>query len=139
MEFSANNHKLLGVLLQDAHLLSDIEIQIALVDQKAYGMRLGDILVLHGWVKKQTVDFFTEQWNKLLEGCLDYSLEDCLLAAGLLSDSQIKIIHQEQQLTGQDFGEIAVYRGWLKQSTLNFFHNHLTQQKFQAMSRRQAA
>ena len=139
MEFNANNHKLLGVLLQDAHLLSDIEIQIALVDQKAYGMRLGDILVLHGWVKKQTVDFFTEQWNKLLEGCLDYSLEDCLLAAGLLSDSQINIIHQEQQLTGQDFGEIAVYRGWLKQSTLNFFHNHLTQQKFQAMSRRQAA
>jgi len=139
MEFSANNHKLLGVLLQDAHLLSDIEIQIALVDQKAYGMRLGDILVLHGWVKKQTVDFFTEQWNKLLEGCLDYSLEDCLLAAGLLSDSQINIIHQEQQLTGQGFGEIAVYRGWLKQSTLNFFHNHLTQQKFQSMSRRQAA
>ncbi len=139
MEFSTTNHKLLGVILQDAHLLSDIEIQIALVDQKAYGMRLGDILVLHGWVKKQTVDFFTEQWNKLLEGCLDYSLEDCLLAAGLLSNSQINIIHQEQQLTGQDFGEIAVYRGWLKQATLKFFLNHLTQQTFQAMSRQQAA
>ena len=61
-----SEHKLLGVLLQDAHLISDVQVQVALVDQKAYQMRLGDILVLHGWLKKQTIDFFVEQWDKLL-------------------------------------------------------------------------
>lgn len=120
-----SEHKLLGVLLQDAHLISDVQVQVALVDQKAYQMRLGDILVLHGWLKKQTIDFFVEQWDKLLSNHHQYSLEYCLKAAGLLNQEQIAIAQQEESLTGQDFGTIAVEKGWLKPQTLNFFVNRI--------------
>ena len=61
------DQKLLGVLLQDAHLISDFQIQIALIDQQAYGMRLGDVLVLHGWLKQETLDFFLSRWNYVLK------------------------------------------------------------------------
>lgn len=124
------NTKLLGVILKDAHILTDAEVQIALMDQKAYGMRLGDVLVLHGWVRKQTVDFFTEQWGKLLSSTSDWSLEECLEASGLLSEAEVRVIRQEQQLTGRDFGAIAVKRGWLRENTLKFFINHLTGRNF---------
>ncbi|MGL5036054.1 MAG: hypothetical protein ACRC6M_19890 [Microcystaceae cyanobacterium] len=123
------NTKLLGVILKDAYILTDAEIQIALLDQKAYGMRLGDVLVLHGWVKKETVDFFTEQWARLLASTPDLNLEECLEASGLLSEAEVRVIRQEQQLTGRDFGAIAVKRGWLRENTLKFFVNNLTRRK----------
>ena len=115
------DQKLLGVLLQDAHLISDFQIQIALIDQQAYGMRLGDVLVLHGWLKQETLDFFLSRWNYVLKNHENISLEYCLQAAGLLSEQQIQLIQREQTRKSQDFGSIAVRQGWLKQNTLNFF------------------
>jgi len=115
------DQKLLGVLLQDAHLISDFQIQIALIDQQAYGMRLGDVLVLHGWLKQETLDFFLSRWNYVLKKHENISLEYCLQAAGLLSEQQIQLIQREQTRKSQDFGSIAVRQGWLKQNTINFF------------------
>lgn len=124
---NAINQKLLGVLLQDAHLISDYQIQIALIDQQAYGMRLGDVLVLHGWLKQQTIDFFINQWNHLRQHRWDYSLEDCLAAAGLLTEQQIELIRKEQARTKRSFKNIAVQKRWVKPQTINFFQSALTQ------------
>lgn len=118
-------HKLLGVLLQEAHLLSAVQVQVALVDQKAYKMRLGDIFVLHGWLKKRTIDFLVEHWAAPLSKNHLYSLEYCLEAAGLLNQAQMEILQREQNLTGRDLGTIAVEKGWLKRQTLNFFLSHI--------------
>jgi hypothetical protein len=126
------DQKLLGVLLQDAHLISDFQIQIALIDQQAYGMRLGDVLVLHGWLKQQTLDFFISQWNYVLKSQEDISLEYCLQAAGLLNEQQIQLIQREQARKNQDFGSIAVRQGWLKQNTLDFFQAAMKQTKLVA-------
>ncbi|MEB3308789.1 MAG: hypothetical protein VKJ02_00990 [Snowella sp.] len=119
------NQKLLGVLLQDAHLISDVQIQIALIDQQAYGMRLGDVLVLHGWLKQQTIDFFITRWNQLLAQGREYSLEYCLQEAGLLSDQQIELIRQEQIRSKRSFGNIAVQQRWVKPQTIDFFESAL--------------
>ena len=121
------DQKLLGVVLQDAHLISDIQIQIALIDQQAYGMRLGDVLVLHGWLKQQTLDFFIHQWNYLGENGQECSLEYCLESAGLLSGHQVRLIKREQSRKSRDFGSIAVQQGWLKQNTLDFFQGAINQ------------
>lgn len=43
-----------------------------------------------------------------------------LIEAGLLSDSQIQVILNDQRATGMRFGEIAVARGWLKEQTIEW-------------------
>jgi hypothetical protein len=115
------DQKLLGVVLQDAHLISDFQIQIALIDQQAYGMRLGDVLVLHGWLQQETLDFFVRQWNYLLRNHEEFSLEDCVQSAGLLSEQQIQFIRQEQVRTNQSFRCIVLQQRLLKKQTLDFF------------------
>jgi len=55
--------KRLGSYLVEAGLLTQVQIDVALADQAATGMRFGDILVLRGWIKEQTVEYFM---NKLI-------------------------------------------------------------------------
>jgi hypothetical protein len=126
------DQKLLGVVLQDAHLISDFQIQIALIDQQAYGMRLGDVLVLHGWLQQETLDFFVFQWNYLLRNHEDFSLEDCVQSAGLLSEQQIQFIRQEQVRTNQSFRCIVLQQRLLKKQTLDFFEAAIIKTKLVA-------
>ena len=118
-----SDEKLLGVHLKEAHLVSDVQIQIARLDQQIYGMGLGDILVLHGWIQQQTLDFFLFKWNHLLENNQEYSLEKCLQSAGLLNEQQVQFIKREQIRTNHTFGRIAVWQGWIKPNTLDFFQS----------------
>jgi len=126
------DQKLLGVVLQDAHLISDFQIQIALIDQQAYGMRLGDVLVLHGWLQQETLDFFVRQWNYLLRNHEEFSLEDCVQSAGLLSEQQIQFIRQEQVRTNQSFRCIVLQQRLLKKQTLDFFEAAIIKTKLVA-------
>ena len=126
------DQKLLGVVLQDAHLISDFQIQIALIDQQAYRMRLGDVLVLHGWLQQKTLDFFVYQWNYLLRNPEEFSLEDCIQSAGLLSKQQIQFIRQEQVRTNQSFRCIVLQQGLLKKQTLDFFEAAIIKTKLVA-------
>jgi hypothetical protein len=126
------DQKLLGVLLQDAHLISDFQIQIALIDQQAYGMYLGDVLVLHGWLQQETLDFFLHQWNYLQRSHEEFSLEDCLQSAGLLSEQQLHFIRQEQVRTHQNLRQIVLQQRWLKKQTLDFFEATIMQTKLVA-------
>lgn len=57
--------KRLGSYLIDAGLLTESQIDVALQDQEATGMRLGDILVERGWVKRQTIEYLTRKIIKM--------------------------------------------------------------------------
>ncbi|MBD2436615.1 tetratricopeptide repeat protein [Nostoc sp. FACHB-110] len=118
--------KPLGKLLQQADLVSSEQVEIALQEQtQVAGMRLGEILALHGWLKQETADFFSQQWPMLLEEESKQPLGKYLEEAGLLNKYQIKAILTEQTQQNLRFGELAVQKGWLKPSTIQFFLEHL--------------
>lgn len=49
--------KRLGHYLIEADLLSTAQVEVALCDQEATGLRFGEILVKRGWLKEQTIEF----------------------------------------------------------------------------------
>jgi hypothetical protein len=121
-----STYKPLGALLMEANLVSPYQVQMALQEQKKYlSLRLGEILTLHGWLKKETADFFAEKWFKLLQQDHKLPLEYYLQEAGLLTSNQIKFILEEKVRLGIKFCSIAVLNGWLNEKTLQFFINHL--------------
>lgn len=116
----------IGLVLTQADLVSEYQIQVALQEQVEYcHLRLGEILVLHGWLKQETADFFAEKWFKLLQKEQKYLLGYYLKEAGILTSQQIQAILDEQKCSGIKFGSIAVLRGWLKEKTLEFFIQYL--------------
>jgi hypothetical protein len=50
--------KRVGGYLIDAGLLNESQVDVALHDQQATGMRFGDIVVERGWIERQTVEYF---------------------------------------------------------------------------------
>lgn len=122
--------KPLGAVLQQAGLVSADQIEIALREQTQEGnLRLGEILALHGWLKQETADFFAERWPTLVSQRLKQPLGQYLKEAALLDEEQIKTILELQRQTGQQFGALTVLKGWLKQTTINFFLEYLTEAK----------
>jgi hypothetical protein len=122
--------KLLGEILQEAGLVSPAQIQIALQDQSIYeDMRLGEILALRGWVKQETADFLVEQLPIISKQPNKKPLGIYLKEAALLDEEQIKTILAEQKLNLDHrtrFGKLVVLKGWLKQSTVDFFLDRLS-------------
>ena len=49
--------KRLGSYLLDAGLLNPDQVNVALNDQQATGMRFGEVLVVRGWLKEQTIEW----------------------------------------------------------------------------------
>lgn len=49
--------KRLGSYLIEAGLITEAQVKVALNDQAATGMKLGEVLATRGWVKQQTVEF----------------------------------------------------------------------------------
>lgn len=56
--------KRLGSYLIDAGLLTPSQVDVALSDQAATGLRFGEIVVERGWVKKQTIEYL---YSKIIE------------------------------------------------------------------------
>lgn len=56
--------KRLGGYLLEAGLLTPNQIDVALNDQRATGMKFGEILVARGWVKEQTIEWVMEKVAK---------------------------------------------------------------------------
>ncbi|MFQ3583754.1 MAG: hypothetical protein SNJ85_02290 [Cyanobacteriota bacterium] len=50
----------LGECLQAAGLLTPFQVEQAVREQCINGMRIGAVIVLNGWLKKNTVDFFLQ-------------------------------------------------------------------------------
>jgi hypothetical protein len=52
----------LGSYLVEAGLITPAQIDVALNDQALmYGMRFGEILVVRGWIKQQTLDYLIKK------------------------------------------------------------------------------
>ncbi|MDJ0724656.1 MAG: hypothetical protein QNJ38_06060 [Prochloraceae cyanobacterium] len=118
--------KYLGLRLQQAGLISAAQIQIALQDQMQYNhLELEEILSLRGWLKAETIDFFSTQIIKLIKHSQQISLIKCLKQAGLLTEAEIESIVKIQKDTGVVFDSLAVSLGYIKQSTLEFFKKYL--------------
>lgn len=114
--------KPLGVILQDAALISAIQIEVALKEQLMFEqMRLGEILASHGWIKQETVDFFAQEWDEMLTSQQLQPIGHYLKAANLLDEAQIQAVLQEQKLRGTKFGATVVCKGWLKRKTIDYF------------------
>jgi hypothetical protein len=116
----------LGLILQEAGLVSSAQIQVALLDQMENDhLLLGEILALHGWLKQETADFFAVNWPKLLEQEQKQRLGEYLKKAGLLTDEQVYNILKEQEKTLMRFGALAVIKGYLRKNTIEFFLRNL--------------
>lgn len=114
--------KPLGQILQEADLISAFQLETALSNQiLSPELKIGEILAQDGLIKSETADFFVDHWSKVvLEGeknALGYYLKK----AGILSQKQIETILAEQLSTGIRFGTVAVFQGFLKSTTLDFF------------------
>jgi hypothetical protein len=122
--------KPVSILLLEADMVSPAQLQVAMHDHEIYGdLRIEDILALRGWITEETIDFFTNQWSDVLSGCQPQPLGFYLQAAGLLNGEQIEEILVEQKHLGIKFGSMAVIKGWLKETTLNFFLRYIAPQQ----------
>ena len=120
------NNKLLGETLQQAGLITNSQIQVALVDREYnQELRIGEILAIRGWIEQQTADFFADEWQLLLEQQNKYPLGYYLEKSGLLTTGEIDLVLQEQKKIWVKFGSVAVLKGLLEQNTLDFFLNSL--------------
>jgi hypothetical protein len=125
-------NKPLGEILQEAGLISSAQLELALMNQSQmdqspyFRLKLGEILALRGWIKKETADFFAEKLQHIISAEEKKRLGDYLLASALLEKEQIEAIVAEQEKIGLKFGSVAVHKGWLKQSTLDFFLEYFT-------------
>lgn len=118
--------KPLGLVLQRAGLVTTKQVETALKDLEFLSnSRIGEIMVSRGWITQQTADFFAEQWPQLTHLQSKLPLGQHLKAAGLINDSQINIILQEQTTSGLKFGASAVLKGIISQTTLDFFLEQL--------------
>ena len=123
---SDNFNKPIGQILIEAGLISISQIELALQEQEQYGLKLGEILVSHGWIKQETIDFFCQQWSKLLEQ-EKQPLAYYFQAASLLDAEQTSSIVRLQKLKHKKvrFHRLAVEQGYLKQKTVDFFLAYL--------------
>jgi hypothetical protein len=133
-DFSSSNNaslgsakKPLGEILIEAGLVPISQIELALEEQKHTGWKIGEILVLHGWIEQKTVDFFGEQWLQLLKTEEKKPLAYYFQEAGLLKKEQVDAIARLQELKHKKvrFHRLAVEQGYLKKTTVDFFLAHL--------------
>ncbi len=72
-------------------------------------------------IKPETADFFAQDWSKVVIQPEKDALGYYLRQAAILSSAQIEVILAEQRSTGVRFGTVAVFQGFLKSTTLDFF------------------
>ena len=118
----------IGERLCASDLISMHQLQTALYEQELYEMmRLGEIMVLHGWVYQQTADFFGDQWPGSAEPAEIIPIGGYLHQAGLIDRHQIETILISQKKTGLRFGALAILNGYIQQTTLDFFIEQFSQ------------
>lgn len=61
---SSGGKEPIGQILKRAGLLSDSQIQLALMDQNQHNLLFGEILVMRGWLKPQTLNFFLDSFRR---------------------------------------------------------------------------
>jgi len=121
MAASTIERKRLGLILLEAALITPAQLEVALNNQQHFNYLIGEVIALHGWVKKETIEFFAEDWFELLISSNPLPIGHYLQMASLLDQSQIAEILIEQKKMGLRFGATAVLKGWIKQETMDYF------------------
>lgn len=125
----------LGTVLQQAKLVTPSQLEAALTQQTQQPQRrIGEILAHQGLINQQTANFFAEQWHLIVQQAKQgspQSLGYYLQEAGLLNEQQLNTILAEQ---GQGklwvrLGALAVLKGWLNQTTVDFLLENLYPEK----------
>ncbi|MEG3439348.1 hypothetical protein V0288_19635 [Pannus brasiliensis CCIBt3594] len=120
-----------GEILREAYLITPVQLEEALREHsRDRSQALGDILARKGWIKQKTADFFAGQWREIIQNPEIASRKPLgfyLKEAGLLDEEQIQEIVREQneRTLWVRLGTMAVLKGWLAQSTIDFFLKHL--------------
>jgi hypothetical protein len=121
----------LGELLRAADLVSSSQIELALKDKMQYpDLRIGEILAQKNLIKPETADFFAQDWTKAVIESEKNALGYYLKQAAILDSEQIELILTEQRASGIRFGTIAVFQGFIKSTTLDFFLSNLFPAEF---------
>ena len=121
MPASTTERKLLGLILLEAALITPAQLEVALNNQQHFDYLIGEVIALHGWVKKETIEFFAEHWFDLVLSSNPLPIGHYLQMASLLDQEQIAEILIEQKKMGLRFGATAVLKGWVKQETMDYF------------------
>lgn len=120
-----------GEILREAYLITPVQLEEALREHSRDRNRtLGEILAEKGWIKRKTADFFAWQWREILQNPEIASRKPLgfyLKEAGLLDEAQIQeiLLEQNERTLWVRLGTMAVLKGWLAQSTIDFFLEHL--------------
>jgi hypothetical protein len=118
--------KTLGEILQEADLVSSRQIESALQDRIQYpDLRIGEILAHKKLIKPETADFFAQDWTKAVIESEKNALGYYFKQAAILDSEQIELILAEQRASGVRFGTVAVFQGFIKSTTLDFFLTNL--------------
>jgi len=117
----------LGAVLQQAGLISTTNIKEALQQQRegAKDRRIGEILAAQGHLNSKTADFFADSWPTLIQARPTQPIGQYFRQAALLDEEQIIEIVNQQKESKLKFGEQAVAKGLLKQTTVDFFLKYL--------------
>jgi tetratricopeptide (TPR) repeat protein len=123
----SGNKVTLGAILQQAGLVSAEQVNQARKQQKQTNssLTIGEILANEGKISPATVDFFAERWLSLVTEKPEQPIGQYLKQAALLNEQQIQTILVEQKSSQRKFGEVAIAKGWIKPTTINFFLTHL--------------
>ncbi|MFM1843079.1 MAG: hypothetical protein RLZZ490_1821 [Cyanobacteriota bacterium] len=121
MSASTTERKRLGLVLLEAALITPAQLEVALNNQQHFDYLIGEVIALHGWVKKDTIEFFAEHWFDLVLSNNPLPIGHYLQMASLLDQEQIAEILIEQKKMGLRFGATAVLKGWVKQETMDYF------------------
>jgi tetratricopeptide (TPR) repeat protein len=130
---SYRNQVTLESILQQAGLVSAEQVNQAIKQQKqtSSSLTIGEILAGKGQISPKTADFFAKRWLSLVTEKPKQPLGQYLKQAALLNEQQIQAILVEQQSSKRKFGEVAIAKGWIEQTTIDFF---LTQLKAESSS-----
>ena len=114
-------------MLLEAGLISINQLEVALKEHKESGLKIGEVLVINGWVSQQTVDFFAEQWKKIIQESNKRPLIYYFQESGLLSENQVKdlLSRQEHEAKKIRFHHLVVEKNLLKQITVDYFLTYL--------------
>lgn len=118
--------KTLGEILQEAGLVSPYQIKSALLNQTTHpNLRIGEILTQQELIKPETVNFFVQDWSNIISEPEKNALGFYLKQAGILDSAQIELILAQQKISGIRFGTVAVFQGFIRSTTLDFFLENL--------------
>jgi hypothetical protein len=114
--------KFLGEILREADLVSSWQIESALQEKMQHpDLRIGEILAQKNLIKSETANFFAQDWTKAIVEAEKHTLGYYLKQAAILDREQIEVILAEQRASGVRFGTVAVFQGFIKSTTLDFF------------------